>query len=175
MNAKLLTADRIGGLIWFVFGVAVVYGSWVMDRLESLNIPPATAPGVVPGLQGLGFIAFALILMFRAQQRHIAVTYGPVDVDEKPIDATEQGFYWKRILLSWGLCVLYAAVLLGSGVHYWALTAGFLFLHALLLDDSENVPARPTLRGIIIAALMALAVSTAVSLIFRYIFLVRLP
>ena len=175
MNAKLLTADRIGGLIWFVFGVAIVYGSWVMDRLESLNIPPATAPGVVPGLQGLGFIAFALILMFRAQQRPVAVTYAPDDAAPAEPEAAPQGFYWKRILLSWGLCVLYAAVLLGSGVHYSALTAAFLFLHALLLDDSENVPARPTLRGVIVAAVMALAVSTAVSLIFRYIFLVRLP
>jgi hypothetical protein len=37
------------------------------------------------------------------------------------------------------------------------------------------VPARPTLRRVIVAAVMALAVSTAVSLVFRYIFLVRLP
>ena len=170
---KLLTADRIGGLIWFVFGVAVVYGSWQMDRLESMNIPPSTAPGVVPALQGHGFIAFALILMFRAQKRAIVNTYAADDTAaEAP---SEQDFYWKRILLSWALCVGYGAVLLGSGVNYWALTAAFLFLHAVLLDDTEHVPARPTLRRVIVAAIVALSISTVVTLVFRYIFLVRLP
>lgn len=174
MNAKLFTADRIGGLIWFVFGAAVVYGSWMMDRLESMNIPPSTAPGVVPALQGIGFIIFALILLFRAQKRTIVNIYAS---DGVPAAAEEDdgGFYWKRILLSWGLCVAYGAVLLGSGVHYWALTVAFLFLHAILLDDTEDVPAKPTLRRIVVAAIMALAVSTVVTLIFRYIFLVRLP
>ena len=175
MNAKLLTADRIGGLIWFVFGVAVVYGSWVMDRLETMNIPPSTAPGVVPGLQGIGFIIFALILMFRAQKRTIVNTYAPDEAETEPAKADDGGFYWKRILLSWGLCATYGGVLLGSGVNYWALTAAFLFLHAVLLDDTEDVPAKPTLRRTIVAAIMALAVSTIVAMIFRYIFLVRLP
>ncbi len=119
MNTKLLSADRIGGLIWFVFGVAVVYGSWVMDRLESMNIPPSTAPGVVPGLQGIGFIIFALILMFRAQNRIIVNTYASDDAAgalADTNDADDGGFYWKRILLSWTLCMTYAAVLLGSGI-----------------------------------------------------------
>src|ERR1044072_9945525 len=102
MNAKLFTADRIGGLIWFVFGVAVVYGSWMMDRLESMNIPPSTAPGVVPALQGIGFIIFALILLFRSEQR-IANTYAP-DADAAPAEEPQESFYWKRILLSWSLC-----------------------------------------------------------------------
>ncbi len=172
MNTKLLTADRIGGLIWFVFGAAVIYGSWTMDRLESLKIPPSTAPGVVPGLYGIGFIALAMILLFRAHQPKTASFAGG---DEAAAPAEDGGFHWQRILLSWVLCIVYAAVLLGSGLPYWALTAGFLFLHIMLLDDSEQVPARPTLRRILIAAVMAVSVSTVVSLVFRYIFLVRLP
>ena len=60
-----MNAERIGGLIWVVFGAAVVYGSWTMDRLESLNIPLATAPGVVPGLLGIGIIIFGLVLLVR--------------------------------------------------------------------------------------------------------------
>ena len=173
MNANPLTADRIGGLIWFVFGVAVVYGSWTMDRLESLRIPLSTAPGVVPGLYGLGFIALAMILLLRSHQPKAVASFAAGDEPAAP--AEDGGFHWQRILLSWGLCVVYAAVLLGGGLPYWALTAGFLFLHILLLDDTEQVPARPTLRRFLVAAVMALAVSTVVSLVFRYIFLVRLP
>ena len=64
---KTISSDRIGGLIWMAFGIAVVYGSWTMDRLQSLGIPPATAPGVVPGLIGLGIIIFGSILLVRRE------------------------------------------------------------------------------------------------------------
>ncbi len=64
---KAISADRIGGLIWVAFGGAVVYGSWAMDRLQSLGIPPATAPGVVPGLLGIAFIIFGVILLVRRE------------------------------------------------------------------------------------------------------------
>ena len=170
-----MIADRIGGIIWIVLGAAIVYGSWMMDRLESLNIPPSTAPGVVPALQGIGFIIFAMILMLRSQKRTIANTYAPDEAEAASAETSEQDFYWKRILLSWSLCLAYGAVLLGSGIHYWALTAAFLFLHAILLDDTEQVPARPTLRRVIFAGVMALTIATIVTLIFRYIFLIRLP
>jgi hypothetical protein len=66
-------------------------------------------------------------------------------------------------------------VLLGGGLHYWMLTAAFLFLHVLLLDETERVPASPTTRRLIAAAILAPAVATAVMLVFERIFLVRLP
>ena len=171
MDTTRFSADRIGGLIWFVFGAAVVYGSWTMDRLEKLNIPPATAPGVVPGLLGLGIMAFALVLLLR-RSRVATVDFSGSAAAEPQ---AEGGFHWKRLALSAFLCLTYGAALLGRGVHYWILTAGFLFLHLLLLDESEDVPARPTLRRFILAAALALAVSTTVTLVFQHIFLVRLP
>ena len=55
-----MSADRVGGtLSGVVFGAAIVYGSWTMDRLESLKIPLSTAPGVVPGVLGIGIISSA--------------------------------------------------------------------------------------------------------------------
>ena len=68
-----------------------------------------------------------------------------------------------------------ARVLLGRGLHYWVLTAAFLFLHVLLLDETERVPAAPTPRRLLLAAILAPAVATAVMLVFERIFLVRLP
>jgi hypothetical protein len=172
MDTTRFSADRIGGLIWFVLGAAIAYGSWTMDRLEKLNIPPATAPGVVPGLLGLGIMAFALVLMLR-RVRAATVDFSGSAAAVPQVD--EGGFHWKRLAFSAFLCLTYGAVLLGRGAHYWILTAGFLFLHLLLLDESEDVPARPTLRRFILAAVLALAVSTAVTLVFQHVFLVRLP
>ena len=66
-------------------------------------------------------------------------------------------------------------MLLGGGLPYWVLTAAFLFLHVLLLDETSRVPASPTLRRLVIAAVIAPAVATAVMLTFQHVFLVRLP
>jgi hypothetical protein len=180
---KLLSADRIDGLIWVAFGIAVVHGAWAMDRLQSLGIPLATAPGVVPGLLGIAFIIFGSILLVRHEP-------GAGDVPEPPIPASADAtaaadavaatahgdeFDWRRVALSWLLCVTYGGVLLGGGLPYWALTAGFLFLHILLLDETDRVPASPTLRRLVIAALVSPTVATVVMLTFERIFLVRLP
>ena len=50
--------------------------------------------------------------------------------------------------MSWTLCMVYGGLLLGRGVPYWALTVAFLFAHIMLLDESDQVPARPTLRRV---------------------------
>jgi hypothetical protein len=171
--ANHLSADRIGGLVWAAFGAAVVYGSWVMDRLDSLKIPPATVPGLVPGLLGAGLIAFGLILVFRREDaalETVSFVAAPKEAAHSPDD-----FSWKRLALSWAICMTYGGLLLGRGVHYWILTAGFLLLHVLLLDENDRVPARPDLRRVIIAAILAPAIATVVTLVFQYIFLVRLP
>jgi len=173
-----MSADRVGGLIWVVFGAAIVYGSWTMDRLESLKIPLSTVPGVVPGLLGIGIIIFGLILLGRREASARAAV-GPTfaatpDPAAAPAEEAD-GLHWKRALLSWTLCLAYGGLLLGRGLPYWALTVGFLFFHIVLLDESDRVPAPLGARRALIAAVIALSIATAVALVFRYVFLVRLP
>ncbi|MGH8640182.1 MAG: tripartite tricarboxylate transporter TctB family protein [Burkholderiales bacterium] len=168
-------ADRIGGLIWVVFGAAVVYGSWTMDRLPSLGIPLSTAPGVPTGLVGLGFIAFGMVMLLRRAPPQ-AISYSAASASPEPeAQPQDQGFAWGRALLSAALCLAYAGLLLGRGLPYWLLTAGFLFLHIVLLDETDRVPARPTLRRLLAAALIAPSVTVVVVLVFENLFLVRLP
>ncbi|MDO9414304.1 MAG: tripartite tricarboxylate transporter TctB family protein [Pseudolabrys sp.] len=170
-----LSADRIGGLIWLTFGAAIVYGSWVMDRLDSLKIPPATVPGLVPGLLGAGLIIFGLILALRRTDAVIETQSFVVEEQPEAAADTHDEFAWKRLALSWLLCATYGGLLLGHGIHYWILTCAFLALHMLLLDETERVPARPDTFRLILVALLAPTIATVVTLIFRYVFLVRLP
>jgi hypothetical protein len=172
-------SDRIGGLLWVVFGAAVVYGSWTMDRLPSLGIPLFTAPGVPTGLLGLGFIAFGMVMLLRRGPAEMLTYSDPSSNPGAPPDPgaqqEDQGFAWGRALFSGALCLTYAGLLLGRGLPYWLLTGGFLFLHIVLLDESDRVPARPTLRRLLAAAVIAPAVTVVVVLIFEKLFLVRLP
>jgi Tripartite tricarboxylate transporter TctB family len=166
-------ADRIGGLVWVVFGAAVVYGSWTMDRLVSLGIPPSTAPGVPTGLVGLGIIAFGLVMLLRRGSAQVP-SYAEEGTTPEA-DTQDRGFAWGRALLSATLCLTYAGLLLGRGLPYWLLTGTFLLLHIVLLDETGHVPARPTLRRLLAAALIAPAVTVVVMLVFEKLFLVRLP
>jgi hypothetical protein len=167
-----VTSDRIGGAVWILFGAAIVYGSWMMDRLESLQAPPLTAPGLVPGLLGLGLVAFGAILVMRS-----APTGAVAEVaSSKAAQAVHvDDFEWRRVSVSWLLCITYAAVLLGRGIPYWVLTATFLILHMLLIDEDRAILARPSNARLLMVAIVAVAVTIAVSQIFQNVFLVRLP
>ena len=168
-----LTSDRIGGAIWILFGAAVAYGSWAMDRLESLQAPPLTAPGLVPGLLGLGLVAFGLILVMRSGPAELVAVIPIEAKTESAPDADD--FEWRRTMVSWLLCISYAGVLLGRGLPYWAITAIFLLLHILLIDENRPILARPSRGRLLSAAIISVAVTVAVSAIFQYVFLVRLP
>jgi putative tricarboxylic transport membrane protein len=175
-----MTADRIGGLIWIALGAAIVYGSWAMDRLTSLQIHPATAPGLVPGLLGAGIAILGAILLFRREASSTgdfgaASEAQKTELSSEPEQAVDESIAWKRMGLSWLLCMSYGAVLLGHGLPYWVLTVAFLLLHIILIDDTDDVPAKLNVRRAITAAIVAVVFATAVALVFEKIFLVRLP
>ena len=169
-----MTPDRIGGLIWMVFGAAVLHGSWTMDRLESQNINPVTAPGVVPGLIGAGIMLFALVLLVR-REGATGVVYEGHLVEAHGVEAPSAPPNWRRLGLSWALCVGFAGVLLGRGLPFWLLAATFVFLHILLLDDPDRMAERPLHRRVVFAAVVAACTAAAATTVFQKIFLVRLP
>ena len=168
------TPDRIGGLVWFVFGAAVFYGSWTMDRLETQNINPVTAPGIVPGLIGLGIMAFALVLLVRRSGSMVG-DHGGHLIEVHAEEAPDHPPNWRRLGLSWVLCIGFAGLLLGRGLPFWLLAGTFVFLHILLLDDPDRVAERPLARRVAFAAAVAVCTSAVVTVVFQKIFLVRLP
>jgi hypothetical protein len=175
-----MTADRIGGLIWVALGAAIIYGSWAMDRLTSLQIHPATAPGLVPGLLGAGIAILGLVLVFRKQAGSTgdfgaAQEEQRTEVGSASEDDSGEGLAWARVTLCWALCIAYGGVLLGHGFPYWLLTTCFLVLHIILIDETDKVPARFDRRRAITAAIIALLFANVVAQVFEKIFLVRLP
>jgi hypothetical protein len=164
-----MSADRVGGAIWFVFGAAVLYGSWTMDRLATQGIQPLTAPGLLPGLLGVSMIALALVLLSRRRVAEGVASHDGAALPE------EEGTDWKRLLLSWLLCIAFAGVLLGRGLPFWLLAAVFVFVHVLALDDRHRIENRSLVRRVVESALVAGITSAVVTTVFQSLFLIRLP
>lgn len=154
-------ADPYFAIGWVVFGGAVLAASWRMDRLESLHINPWSAPGLMPGVLGALMIVFGAALGLRALRQR------PAGGDAASV---------PRILLAIGLCIGYAAGLLGHGVPFWLSSSAFLFVSVLAfrwLDRDAESP--PLARLAASSAAIALGASLAIGFLFEQVFFVRLP
>jgi hypothetical protein len=152
------SADRLYGLGWAVFGAAVLVASWRMDRLESLNINPWSAPGLMPGVLGALMMLFGLALALRRAG------------GAQP----EAAGSWRRTALALVLCVVFAAGLLGRGLPFWLTSAAFMFaaIFAFRVMDDDGAP-----RWRIAASSAAIAIVAALVIghVFEDLFFVRLP
>jgi hypothetical protein len=151
------SADRLYGIGWALFGAAVLVASWRMDRLESLNINPWSAPGLMPGVLGALVVLFGLALALRRPAAAQAAAVGS----------------WRRTALALVLCFVFAAGLLGRGLPFWLTSAAFMFAAIL----SFRVMDGEALRWRIGASSAAIAIIAAlvISHVFQDLFLVRLP
>ena len=53
-------SDLADAAFWIVLGVAVLIGSFTMDRLERQGVNPYTVPGLLPGLLGIAMMALGV-------------------------------------------------------------------------------------------------------------------
>jgi len=146
-----------------------------MDRLEAQHINPVTAPGLLPGLVGIGIMALALVLLFRRNAPRAHGFHEGLVVGSEGEGPHEHAQDWRRLTLSWILCVGFAGGLLGRGLPFWLLAGTFVFLHVLLLDDPDRIAAKSFAKRALTAAIIAVCTAALVTIVFQKIFLVRLP
>ena len=161
-------ADLVTGGAWLVVGAAIMIGSWRMDRLESQGVQWFTAPGLVPGVMGVLIVLTALLIVVRALRRR-AQFRAAATVRS---GGTSDG---RRALLSLGLCLAFAAGLVGHGVPFWLAAGLYLTTHIFILQYPERRAAGKVKRGALVAAITGFGAAVAISLVFQEIFLVRLP
>lgn len=151
------TADRITAAILFLIGAAMLYGGFVMDRLEIRQIHPASIPGLVPIFLGAALMLCAVLLFSSSP---------PADPDAPRETGSTRDFIFAA-----GLGVFYAVVLVGR-VPFVLATA--LYIASFIFIFSTGDPARRrhrTIFAVVFAGLFAVAIGA----LFRYGFLVRLP
>ncbi len=161
MRADLYTAP-----LFFLLGAAMLWGGWTMDRLTIRQIHPASIPGLVPMMLGAMLIVCAVVLFVQARGK---LARGEADIDA---DATNAS--WRHFFIALGICCFYALALVGH-VPFPVATALFITGFVILFEIEPKQGAAHIGKVLLIAAILGIAASAAISVLFRYAFLVRLP
>lgn len=157
--------DFFGSLAWIVFGISVLIASLRMDRLESQGANPYTAPGLVPGLLGVGLMFFGSLMLLRSWR------HGGIRAPRAPA----HGGSWTRVLTVVTLCIVYAVGLVGHGLPFWLASALFVSVTIAVLRYREWQEVGRLARGLAEAAVIGLVAGALIAFVFEQFFLVRLP
>jgi putative tricarboxylic transport membrane protein len=165
----MVKADFVTGLVLIALGVASVVESLRMPRFEHLNIEPYTVPGLVPGALGAVILLLGAILFLRAARA------GGWRLGAGGAART----WWadpgsRRLALSTALCLGYAGLLVGR-LPFWLATFTFVCAFVALFEWPLATAPGARARRLLTALVYALAVAATVTLVFQYVFLVRLP
>ena len=164
----MLRADLVTSGVLLALGIATMVESWRMPRFEDMGAEVWSAPGIVPGLLGAALTLMAAILGLRSVAALRRPGAGPGFADP-----TGQGG-WGRAAVAAGLCILYAAGLVGR-LPFWLATFLFVLAFVVIYDRWAAGPKPPLGRTVVVAALVAAGTAVAVPYVFQSIFLVRLP
>jgi putative tricarboxylic transport membrane protein len=156
-------ADFLTGLVFTLLGLAVVSASLDMPRFAERNVNPYTIPGRVPGALGAIILVLGVVLFARA------ALAGGWRLGEARLPG---GPALHRLLLALVLCLAYAAGLVGR-VPFWLATFLFVTLFVVLFEWPQGGDRR--WRRLAVAVIYGAAISAAVTLVFQYLFLIRLP
>lgn len=159
-------ADKLTALVFLTIGAAMLYGGWTMDRLEIRQIHPASIPGLVPMFLGAALMLTAVLLFLSATR---AGRDAPETAAESGSGPSAMNF---ALAAAWS--TFYALALVGRFPFAMA-TGVYIAVFALWFgwprDGDNTARLRWSILSIVFAGLMA----TAISVLFRYGFLVRLP
>jgi hypothetical protein len=161
-------SDFAAALMWIAFGIAVAIGSWRMDRLENQDVNPYTVPGLLPGLLGIAFVFFGLLLLARAWRQ--MARSKEVAIPDR-MSAAER----KRFLIVLNLCLAFGVGLVGHGLPFWLAAALYVSATIFVLQYPQRRAANQVMRGAGVAVLIGLCAGLAITLVFQEFFLVRLP
>ena len=165
----MVRADLVTGLVLVALGIGVVVESLRMPRFEQLNINPYTVPGLVPGALGAVILVLGAALFVRAARAggwRLGSGAGPASWSADP------GV--RRLLLAVGLCVGYAAGLVGR-LPFWLATLLFVVGFVALFEWPLAASRSQRWRRLGFALAFGALISAVVTLVFQEIFLVRLP
>jgi len=163
-------ADFVTSIILMAFAIGIIWMSIEMPRLEERNINPWSIPGLVPGILGIIILLLGIVLFLRSiKQKGYAVGI----TKEKTVNWFRKSST-KRLGLTLILTLGYAWGLIGR-IPYPIATFLFVFLFIIIFEYNKKDIKKIKIKRFLIAFMTATLASALVSVVFQYIFLVRLP
>jgi hypothetical protein len=159
-------ADLLTGIAWLALAIAIVVGSWVMDRLPHLGATLYQLPGLVPGLLGIAIGFMAVLLIVRALRGGALA--------QAHLPKFEIAEHWRLIVIV-ALGLFYALVLVGHGLPFWLASAIFITIFVILFQLPERRANGTLTRGAAFAVFFGVAAGLIIHYGFQDIFLVRVP
>jgi len=162
-------ADFITSIFLVIFGLAIFLISIRMPTFRNLGANPYSAPGIVPSMLGAIIFILGMILFFRSIAREgYKINYSLNSIKKiitkKPI---------QRFLTVLFLSLSYV-FLLGK-VDYFLLSSGYIFVFILAYELNIKKSIVQQNKTMIFALAEAVLIGGSIALVFRYLFLIRLP
>ena len=163
-------ADFITALVLLVLSAGIIFMSIQMPRLEHRDINPWTIPGIVPAVVGavIGLMSLALL------GRSIRFKGFKLGLTKERIREAYHNDVIRRAAATTLFCLFYGLVMVGP-VPYPIATFIFVFLFIVAFEYERGTPLLEQRKMILKAFIEGVLVSGAVSALFYYVFLVRLP
>lgn len=163
-------ADFITSIVLVVFSIVVIVMSFQMPRFEHRGANPWSVPGIVPGILGVIIGLMGVGLLVRSIKRkgyHLDIS------KEKLIDWFHKSAS-IRLLLTVLLTLIYGWGLIGS-IPYFLATFLFITVFIIIFEYNRRENKQRKIRKIIVAVITGLVAAGAVSALFQYLFMIRLP
>jgi hypothetical protein len=155
-------------VVFLVLGAAIVSVAAQMPMFRERQGEIYNWPGLVPSLHGTVVIILSLWLGVRSIAR------GALRAGGAGIKLKQEGYSNARLAMAAGLCLVFAAGLIGR-TPFWLGAALFVTGFIALFEWQRGASPAQNLRRLAIAAAIGIATGIAVTLVFERLFLVRLP
>ena len=175
MGRRLLLADTVTGGVILVSGILITLGAWNMPRFEERSINPWTVPGIMPGFVGAVLSILGLLLLIRGG-RNVLASRARAEgrAGATPVPAPALAVTGPRaIAVCLGLGLLFVATV--GSAPLIPVTFLFLFSFMAAFEMPAILKSGRRLARLLTIAVYAAVASIAIPILFRDVFLVRLP
>ncbi len=164
-------ADFYTSLVLLAFSLAIVVISLNMPSLAGRDESQWSNPGVVPTFIGLALFMLSAVMLVRSlTTRGTAPQTASNEPSATPMIPSAS---LKRISVTVLLCLAYV-FLLGK-LWFPLVTFLFVFVFILVFELTKETPLVKQWKTLLVAAIIGVATSASVTMVFQYLFLVNLP
>ena len=169
-ESNMPRADFVVSILLIVIGIAVAWHSIGMPRFEAQGGTFLDSPGIVPAGLGILITLFA----FQVLLRSIGQKGYRLGLKGRTVGAALRDIRSVRMLVTIGLCLVYAFVLLPL-LRFVPSTLIFVFAFIMVFDYDTKKSLGAQWKVPVFALVVAAATTAAVYASFTYAFLVNLP